>query len=109
MGNFLTAAQIQGKLHGQQCHDLRHVVLQHISDHPILVVEGNATFEGKKTEGDINTQLNKGDVSCAFPGLYFYSWALQECLCVIYSLKHSLFISYRPFTQPLPQSVSASV
>lgn len=53
--DFLIAAQVHGQAHGQQCHDLCQVVLQHISDHPVLVVEGDTTFEGKTTSEDTNT------------------------------------------------------
>jgi len=52
--DFFTAAQIHGNPHRQQGHDLRHVVLEHVSDHPVLVVEGNATLRTKQRE---NTQL----------------------------------------------------
>ena len=41
--DFLAAAQIHGEPHGHQGHDLSQVVLEHISDHPVLVVEGNTT------------------------------------------------------------------
>ncbi len=43
--NFLTPAEILGKPHGHQGHDLSQVVLQDISDHPVLVIEGNSTLK----------------------------------------------------------------
>lgn len=41
--NLSTVAHIHRELHGQQCHDLSQVVLQDISDHSVLVIEGNTT------------------------------------------------------------------
>lgn len=45
--DLFTAVLAPGKSYGEQGHDLSHVVLQHVSDHPVLVVVGNTTLKQK--------------------------------------------------------------
>lgn len=42
---LFAAALILGGRHGQQGHDLSHVVLQHVPDRPVLVVVGNTPLK----------------------------------------------------------------
>ena len=58
--DLLRAAESLGHLHGQQGHDLSEMVLHHISDHTVLVVEWNPTFEDKQKKGIKYTFLVKG-------------------------------------------------
>ena len=60
--DLLRAAENLGHLHGQQGHDLSEMVLHHISDHPVLVVERNPTFGDKQKNGIKYTFLVKNFV-----------------------------------------------